>query len=94
MEDMIKMKVNYGMTEIKLGEEKQIVNYFITKNEENYGIKIEKEINGKLKDEAEVNDISNNENVVRNIIDELISNNNDLEQMKYVIEDNVIAEKI
>ncbi len=88
------MKVNYGMTEIKLGEEKQIVNYFITKNEENYGIKIEKEINGKLKDEAEVNDISNNENVVRNIIDELISNNNDLEQMKYVIEDNVIAEKI
>ena len=91
---MIKMKVNYGMTEIKLGEEKQIVNYFITKNEENYGIKIEKEINGKLKDEAEVNDISNNENVVRNIIDELISNNNDLEQMKYVIEDNVIAEKI
>lgn len=91
---MIKMKVNYGMTEIKLGEEKQIVNYFITKNEGNYGIKIEKEINGKLKDEAEVNDISNNENVVRNIIDELISNNNDLEQMKYVIEDNVIAEKI
>lgn len=88
------MKVNYGMTEIKLGEEKQIVNYFITKNDENYGIKIEKEINGKLKDEAEVNDISNNENVVRNIIDELISNNNDLEQMKYVIEDNVIAEKI
>ena len=70
------MKVNYGMTEIKLGEEKQIVNYFITKNEGNYGIKIEKEINGKLKDEAEVNDISNNENVVRNIIDELISNNN------------------
>lgn len=94
MEDMIKMKVNYGMTEIKLGEEKQIVNYFITKNEGNYGIKIEKEINGKLKDEAEVNDISNNENVVINIIDELISNNNDLEQMKYVIEDNVIAEKI
>ncbi len=83
------MKSNYGKVETKLGDENQTLNYFIIKDDDNYGIKIEKECNGILKEETEINDVSNNENVVRNIIAEIISNNNDLEQLKYVIEDNV-----
>ena len=83
------MKNNYGKVETKLGDENQTLNYFIIKDDDNYGIKIEKECNGILKEETEINDVSNNENVVRNIIAEIISNNNDLEQLKYVIEDNV-----
>lgn len=88
------MKINYGKTESKLGEEKQVVNYFIIKNNDDYGIKIEKEINDNLKEETEINNVSNNENIVRNIIDEIISNNNDLEQMKYVIEDNILLKEM
>lgn len=84
------MKSNYGKVETKLGGENQILNYFIIKENDNYGIRIEKECNGILKEETEINDISNNENIVRNIIAEIISNNNDLEQLKYVIEDNVV----
>ena len=34
-------------------------------------------------------DISNNENLVENIIDTFIASNNDLEQIKYIIEDSV-----
>lgn len=89
------MKNNYGSTDIKLGDENQIINYYIIKGEnDSYGISIEKEIDGALKEKTEVKNISNNENVVRNIIDEIISNNNDLEQLKYVIEDNSVSQKV
>ena len=80
----------YLKVEITSKTVKEQTEYYIIK-EKRYGVKIVQKdlINIGNKTEIIFQDISNNENLVENIIDTFIASNNDLEQMKYIIEDSI-----
>ena len=80
----------YLKVEITSKTVKEQTEYYIIK-EKRYGVKIVQKDLINIGDKTEIifQDISNNENLVENIIDKFIASNNDLEQMKYIIEDSV-----
>ena len=80
----------YLKVEITSKTVKEQTEYYIIK-ENRYGVKIVQKDLINIGDKTEIifQDISNNENLVENIIDTFIASNNDLEQMKYIIEDSV-----
>lgn len=80
----------YLKVEITSKTVKEQTEYYIIK-EKRYGVKIVQKDLINIGDKTEIifQDISNNENLVENIIDTFIASNNDLEQMKYIIEDSV-----
>ena len=80
----------YLKVEITSKTVKEQTEYYIIK-EKRYGVKIVQKDLINIGDKTEIifQDISNNENLVENIIDTFIARNNDLEQMKYIIEDSV-----
>lgn len=89
------MKNLYLKVETTSKTAKEQTEYYIIK-EENYGVKIIQKDLENIGKENEIvfHDISNNENVVENIIDMFIANNNDFEQMKYIIEDSVKNQEV
>lgn len=80
----------YLKVEITSKTVKEQTEYYIIK-EKRYGVKIVQKDLINIGDKTEIifQYISNNENLVENIIDTFIASNNDLEQMKYIIEDSV-----
>ena len=80
----------YLKVEITSKTVKEQTEYYIIK-EKRYGVKIVQKDLINIGDKTEIifQDISNNENLVENIIDTFIASNNDLEQIKYIIEDSV-----
>lgn len=80
----------YLKVEITSKTVKEQTEYYIIK-EKCYGVKIVQKDLINIGDKTEIifQDISNNENLVENIIDTFIASNNDLEQMKYIIEDSI-----
>ena len=80
----------YLKVEITSKTVKEQTEYYIIK-EKRYGVKIVQKDLINIGDKTEIifQDISNNENLVENIIDTFIASNNDLEQMKYIIEDSI-----
>ena len=80
----------YLKVEITSKTVKEQTEYYIIK-EKRYGVKIVQKDLINIGDKTEIifQDISNNENLVENIIDTFIASNNYLEQMKYIIEDSV-----
>ena len=80
----------YLKVEITSKTVKEQTEYYIIK-EKRYGVKIVQKDLINIGDKTEIifQDISNNENLVENIIDTFIASTNDLEQMKYIIEDSV-----
>lgn len=80
----------YLKAEITSKTVKEQTEYYIIK-EKRYGVKIVQKDLINIGDKTEIifQDISNNENLVENIIDTFIASNNDLEQMKYIIEDSI-----
>ena len=77
----------YLKVEITSKTVKEQTEYYIIK-EKRYGVKIVQKDLINIGDKTEIifQDISNNENLVENIIDTFIASNNDLEKMKYIIE--------
>lgn len=80
----------YLKVEITSKTVKEQTEYYIIK-EKRYGVKIVQKDLINIGDKTEIifQDISNNENLVENIIDTFIASNSDLEQMKYIIEDSI-----
>lgn len=80
----------YLKVEITSKTVKEQTEYYIIK-EKRYGVKIVQKNLINIGDKTEIifQDISNNENLVENIIDTFIASNNDLEQIKYIIEDSI-----
>ena len=84
----------YLKVEITSKTVKEQTEYYIIK-EKRYGVKIVQKDLINIGDKTEIifQDISNNENLVENIIDTFIASNNDLEQMKYIEEYRKTKEK-
>ena len=80
----------YLKVEITSKTVKEQTEYYIIK-EKRDGVQIVQKDLINIGDKTEIifQDISNYENLVENIIDTFIASNNDLEQMKYIIEDSV-----
>lgn len=83
------MKNLYSSIEINkvLEDTKEIKNYYITKDE-SYGFEITKSNNGMIEEGiAMMSNISNSEDDVKKIIDELIKHEDNAEQINYIVED-------
>lgn len=80
------MKNLYLKVEITSKTRKAQVEYYTIK-EENYGIEIVQKEDEKQENQIIFHNISNNENVVESIIDMISGENEDFEQMKYIVED-------
>lgn len=84
------MEYLYSKIEIckALKDVKESINYFVTKDEA-YGLKITRAISENEFDNQEIviKNISAEEENVKKMIDEIISNGNDLSQIGYVVDD-------
>ena len=65
------------------------ISYSIIKNT-NYGIQISKITNNNIldKDKIDFKDLSDDKNILINIIDSLINSSNDISQLQYILEDS------
>lgn len=83
------MPMLYTSIEINkiLEDTKETINYYITKDM-SYGFKVTKANENANEDEAiSLANISNSENEIAKLIDELISYGDNMEQIKYIVED-------
>lgn len=83
------MPMLYTSIEINkvLEDTKETINYYITKDM-SYGFKVTKASEAANEnEEIAVNNIAKSENEVATLIDELISYGDNMEQIKYIVED-------
>ncbi len=83
------MPMLYTSIEINkvLEDTKETINYYITKDM-SYGFKVTKASENANENEAiSVNNIADSENGVAKLIDELISYGDNMEQIRYIVED-------
>ncbi len=88
------MKTLYSSVEINrvLDDFKEIRKYYITK-EDSYGFVVTKTASGELveKEVLCINNIVDDEEKIKLLIEEVIRCENDFEQAKYVVEDSIKA---
>lgn len=82
------MTTLYSSIEISkvLEDTKEIKKYYITKDE-GYGFEITKSINNVEEDVTAVKNLSNNEDEVKRLIDDLIKCGDNTDQINYIVED-------
>lgn len=83
------MPMLYTSIEINkvLEDTKETINYYITKDM-SYGFKVTKSSGNEIANEAiSVSNIADSENGVARLIDELISYGDNMEQIRYIVED-------